>query len=128
MAIKEAFADLQDVLKTSARRFQHSNFLSSKMNQEVLRIRLQDVFKTSWKKSSKHLQVVFKTSWKTRNYYPEDVFKMSSRHGLKTFSRNVLKTSSRHVFKKSSRYILRRSYRRLGDQQNVYWEGIYICF
>ena len=31
---------------------------------------------------------------------------------------------SGQVFKTSSRYVLRSSSRRLGDQENVYWEGI----
>ena len=53
----------------------------------------------------------------------EDVFDTSSRRledmcVFKIFSRHVLKTPLRHVFKTFSR--------RLGDQKDVYWEGVYI--
>ena len=56
---------LQDVFKTSSRRF-------------------QDVFARRLQESS---QDVFKTSWKTKNCYAEYVLKTSSRHVSKTSSR-----------------------------------------
>ena len=61
------------VFKTSSKRLQRNNFLSSK---------------TSWRRpantSWRRLEDVLKTSWKTKNCYAEAVLKMSWRHVLKT--------------------------------------------
>ena len=75
--------------------------------EDVLRRRLEDVFKTSRKTSWRHLRDIFKTSWKTKNCYAQDVIKTSWRH--------VLKTSWRHVLKTSWRRLEDISWRRLQD-------------
>ena len=81
------------ISKTSSRRLQCNNFLSSKTSsrhlEDVLQKRLEDVFKT-------YLQDVFKTSWKKKNCYAKDVFKTSWRPAnvCWVLSKNdILKTS-----------------------------------
>ena len=80
---------LQDVFKTFSRRLQDA-FKSS----------CQDVFKTSWKMSSRHLQGVLKTFWERFR----DIFKTSCKDIFKTFSRRMIKLNCfcQHVFEKHS--------------------------
>ena len=68
---QQTFLVFQDVFKTSWRRLQRDTF--------HLPRRLQDVFKSSSKTSSRRVcktscNYVFKTSWKTKKCYTEDVF------------------------------------------------------
>ena len=89
------------------------------------------VFKTSWRLQDmswrrlqplRRIEDVFKTSRKTS----------SRRLGrrkivtLKTCLRHALKTSWKHVLKTSSRHILKTSSRRLGGKQNFYWWYLYL--
>ena len=93
-------------------------------HQNALKISLQDVFKTSWRR----LQNVLKTSWrcledilKTSSKRLEDVLKMSWRHFCKTSWRrleNVLKTSWQDV--------LKTSWKRLEDVLKTYGQDKYI--
>ena len=73
---QQTFVGLQDVLKTSSTRLQHSNFRSSKTSWRGL----EDVFKTSPKTSSRRLG-------RRKIVNAEDVFKTSWRHILRTSSR-----------------------------------------
>ena len=95
------FVCFQDVLKTSSRhvfktswrRLQRNNFLSSKTSSRSF----EDVFKSSCEMSTRRLQEVFKTylqnvfkrSWKIKHFYTEDVLKTSSRHVLNTSLRRL---------------------------------------
>ena len=75
---------LRHVLKTSSARLQRKNFSSSK---------------TSWRCLQATSHDVLKTSWKTKNCYTKSDLKISWRHFLKTSWRHILKTSWRHVLK-----------------------------
>ena len=70
------------VLKTSSTHLQCNIFLSSKMSTSGL----EDVLKTSWRRFEDILQDFLKKAWKkkTKNCYVEDVLKTSWRNALKT--------------------------------------------
>ena len=101
--------DLQDCLKTFSRLILKT---SRRLLHDVLLRRVQDVLEDVFDTSSRRLERKEIVTLKTSSRRLEDmcVFKM--------FSRHVLKTPLRHVFKTFSR--------RLGDQKDVYWEGVYI--
>ena len=101
--------DLQDCLKTFSRLILKT---SRRLLHDVLLRRVQDVLEDVFDTSSRRLERKEIVTLKTSSRRLEDmcVFKM--------FSRHVLKTPLRHVFKTFSR--------RLGDQKEVYWEGVYI--
>ena len=83
---KQTFLVFQDVFKTSSRRLQCNNFLSSETSsrrlQDVLAIRLPET-------SSRRLQ---------------DVFKITSQDVFKTFSRHLVRQKKLHI-----NILLRRS-------------------
>ena len=86
------------VLKTSCQNvFSVTILRPSRRLEDVLRRRLEDVLKTSWRRFQGLSKNVLKTSWKTKKCYAEDVLNTSWRHVLKTSWRHVLKTSSRHL-------------------------------
>ena len=101
--------DLQDCLKTFSRLILKT---SRRLLHDVLLRRVQDVLEDVFDTSSRRLERKEIVTLKTSSRRLEDmcVFKI--------FSRHVLKTPLRHVFKTFSR--------RLGDQKDVYWEGVYI--
>ena len=101
--------DLQDCLKTFSRLILKT---SRRLLHDVLLRRVQDVLEDVFGTSSRRLERKEIVTLKTSSRRLEDmcVFKI--------FSRHVLKTPLRHVFKTFSR--------RLGDQKDVYWEGVYI--
>ena len=101
--------DLQDCLKTFSRLILKT---SRRLLHDVLLRRVQDVLEDVFDTSSRRLERKEIVTLKTSSRRLEDmcVFKI--------FSRHVLKTPLRHVFKTFSR--------RLGDQKEVYWEGVYI--
>ena len=101
--------NLQDCLKTFSRLILKT---SRRLLHDVLLRRVQDVLEDVFDTSSRRLERKEIVTLKTSSRRLEDmcVFKM--------FSRHVLKTPLRHVFKTFSR--------RLGDQKDVYWEGVYI--
>ena len=101
--------DLQDFLKTFSRLILKT---SRRLLHDVLLRQVQDVLEDVFDTSSRRLERKEIVTLKTSSRRLEDmcVFKM--------FSRHVLKTPLRHVFKTFSR--------RLGDQKDVYWEGVYI--
>ena len=72
----------EDVFKTSWTRPIYSSWLY------VFKTSCQDVFKTFWRR----LQNVFKTSWKTSSRHLQDVFKTFWRR-----LQNIFKTSSRRL-------------------------------
>ena len=69
---------LQDVFKTSSRCFQNvfktfsrrncKASTSRRLQEDVLQLCLEDVFKTSWKTKKSYAEDVFKTSWKRLQY------------------------------------------------------------
>ena len=101
--------NLQDCLKTFSRLILKT---SRRLLHDVLLRRVQDVLEDVFDTSSRRLERKEIVTLKTSSRRLEDmcVFKI--------FSRHVLKTPLRHVFKTFSR--------RLGDQKDVYWEGVYI--
>ena len=67
---------LEDLFKKTWRR--HLGSKSWRRLEDVLRRRLEDILKTSWRRLWKtYCKHVLKASWKTKNYYAEDVFKTS---------------------------------------------------
>ena len=94
---------LQDVLILS---WSYVFKTSSSCLQDVLRKRLQDIFKTSWRRfedvfktSSRHLQDVLRRLEDVLKRFPRDIFK--------SFSRRIIKfnCSCQKVFTRSSRRI-----------------------
>ena len=110
----------EDLFKTSWSRpiysfWPYISKKSSRPLQDVLQIRLKDLFKTSLthlaKTSSRHLQDIFKTFWrrledvfKTYSKSLQDVCKMPSRRIEKRLQ-SILKTSSRHLQDVLQRYL-----------------------
>ena len=100
---RQTFVGLQDVFKTSSRHVLKTfSTRLQRNNVSSSKTSWRRFANTSWRHLARRLEDVLKTSWNKKNCYSED----------------VLKTSWRHV--------LKMHWRRLGEEQNVYWGYLYL--